>query len=77
MSAERLYAPVDGIYCDHCVETITRALASLDGVTRVSVRQNTACIEGEHLPSPAAITAPEASLNDMAKVFSGWGGPTE
>jgi len=57
MSAERLYAPVDGIYCEHCVETITRALASLDGVTRVSVRQNTACIEGEHLPSPAAIAA--------------------
>lgn len=33
-------------------------------------------IEGVEI-GESAITAPEASLNDMAKVFSGWGGPTE
>jgi copper chaperone len=28
---------VDGMTCDHCVETVTKAVNSLDGVRQVSV----------------------------------------
>jgi copper chaperone len=28
---------VEGMTCDHCVETVTRAVNSLDGISQVSV----------------------------------------
>ena len=42
---------VDGIYCEHCVETIKLALRSLDGVESAEIRQNVVEISGENLPS--------------------------
>ena len=46
-----LYIRIDGIYCEHCVATITLALKALEGVEEVSLRQNVACISGQALPS--------------------------
>lgn len=46
---------VDGIYCEHCVETIKLALRSLDGVESAEIRQNVAEISGENLPSKEVI----------------------
>ena len=48
---KKLYIRVDGIYCEHCIETITLALRSLDGVESATLRQNVAEISGESLPS--------------------------
>ncbi|MBP5208454.1 MAG: sulfite exporter TauE/SafE family protein, partial [Clostridia bacterium] len=48
---KKLYVKIDGIYCEHCVETIRLALRSLDGVESTAVRQNVAEISGESLPS--------------------------
>lgn len=50
-----LYIHIDGIYCEHCIETITRVLKALDGVEDVSLRQNVARISGQTLPSAEAI----------------------
>ena len=50
-----LFIRIDGIYCEHCVETITLALRSLDGVETATIRQNVAEISGENLPSPDVI----------------------
>lgn len=48
---KELYIRVDGIYCEHCVDTVTTALKALDGVEEVSLRQNVARIYGNELPS--------------------------
>ena len=47
---KKLYIRVDGIYCEHCIETIKLALRSLDGVKSATLRQNVAEISGESLP---------------------------
>ena len=47
---KKLYIRVDGIYCEHCIETIKLALRSLDGVKSSTLRQNVAEISGESLP---------------------------
>ena len=47
---KKLYIRVDGIYCEHCIETIKLALRSLDGVESATLRQNVAEISGESLP---------------------------
>ena len=52
---KKLYIRVDGIYCEHCVETIKLALDSLDGVQSVTLRQNIAEITGTCLPSKQVI----------------------
>ena len=50
-----MYVRIDGIYCEHCVETITLALNQLAGVDSVFLRQNVAHLSGEQLPSPEVI----------------------
>ena len=52
---QKLFVRIDGIYCEHCVETITRALGAAPGIERVSIRNNVAEITGESLPSSAEI----------------------
>lgn len=54
---QRLFIRIDGIYCEHCVETITIALKALDGVESVSIRQNIAQIAGSALPPVSDIVA--------------------
>ena len=48
---KRLFVRIDGIYCEHCVDTITSTLKTIDGVESVSLRRNVAEISGENLPS--------------------------
>ena len=52
---QNMYVRIDGIYCEHCVETITLALKQLAGVDSVSLWQNVAHLNGEQLPSPEVI----------------------
>lgn len=52
---KKLFIRVEGIYCEHCVETITLALRSLDGVEGAAVRQNVAEISGKNLPAPGVL----------------------
>lgn len=40
----KYYVKIDGIYCDHCRETIEKALSSLSGVSSAKVRGNIACV---------------------------------
>lgn len=54
---DTLYVGIEGIYCQHCVETITKTLSALDGVEAVSIRQNTARITGQNLPDADTIIA--------------------
>ncbi len=56
---------VDGIYCEHCVETIKLALRSLDGVESAEIRQNVAEISGENLPSKEVIVDTIKVINDI------------
>lgn len=60
-----LYIRVDGIYCEHCVETIKLALRSLDGVESAEIRQNVAEISGENLPSKEVIVDTIKVINDI------------
>lgn len=46
----KLYVHVDGIYCEHCIETIKLALCSLDGVESTGLHHNVAEISGKCLP---------------------------
>lgn len=51
---------VDGMSCDHCVKSITKALESLDGVTKadVSLEKHRATVEhAEGKPSMAQMIA--------------------
>ncbi len=52
---DRLYIRIGGITCERCVERITRALETLDGVEAVSLRHDVARISGERLPSAKAV----------------------
>lgn len=54
-TTNHLFIRVEGIYCEHCGETITLALRSLDGVETAAVRQNVAEISGKKLPAPETI----------------------
>ncbi|MBR1780982.1 MAG: sulfite exporter TauE/SafE family protein [Oscillospiraceae bacterium] len=56
-SSERLYIGIEGIYCAHCVDTITRTLRAMEGVEEVSVRQNVARVSGHGLPGADALVA--------------------
>lgn len=51
----RLYVRIEGIYCENCVNRITNALKSLDGVREVTLRQNVAEISGDNIPSDEVI----------------------
>lgn len=54
-SIQKLFVRIDGIYCEHCVETITLALKTLEGVESVSIRRNVAQVSGKNLPSVAEL----------------------
>lgn len=41
-SDTRLFVRVGGMYCEHCIETVSLALGTLDGVKSVNIRQNIA-----------------------------------
>lgn len=45
-----IYIKIEGIYCEHCIERITKALLALPGVRHVSVRQNIAFVSGDQIP---------------------------
>lgn len=45
-----LYVGIEGMFCDHCYDTVRSALAALDGVDSVSFIQTTAKITGRDLP---------------------------
>ena len=47
---EVLYVRVDGMYCEHCFQTVRAALLALDGVETVSFRQIVAELRGSTLP---------------------------
>ena len=50
-----LYVGIEGMFCDHCYETVSSALATLDGVESVSFLQTTAKMTGKALPDAEAI----------------------
>lgn len=50
-----LYVGIEGMFCDHCYDTVSSALAALDGVDSVSFIQTTAKITGRDLPDAEAI----------------------
>lgn len=52
-----LFVGIEGIYCQRCVETITKTLSALDGVESVSIRRDTARITGTRLPDTDEIIA--------------------
>lgn len=53
--ADALYVRVDGMYCEHCFNTVSLALKSLDGVDEVSFHNNTAKLTGSDLPDADTI----------------------
>ena len=55
---DALYVRVDGMYCEHCFNTVSLALKSIDGVDEVSFHNNTAKLTGADLPdSDTIVTA--------------------
>ena len=53
MDKHIIYIGINGIYCEHCITTITNALKSLPGVTDVDIRNNIARVDGDKLPDKA------------------------
>ena len=53
--SKKLYARIEGIYCEHCVETVSSALKSLNGIENVSIKNNVAEISGDDIPSSEII----------------------
>ena len=50
MDKHIIYIGINGIYCEHCIATITEALKKLDGVDDVLIRNNVAKVTGENIP---------------------------
>ena len=48
---KQLYVRVSGMYCEHCVQTVKKALEALDGAEKVSVEGNVAKLSGTVLPT--------------------------
>ncbi|MBR1598832.1 MAG: sulfite exporter TauE/SafE family protein [Lachnospiraceae bacterium] len=55
MDKHIIYIGINGIYCEHCITTITNALKKLNGVTDVEIRNNVARVTGSPLPDPEAL----------------------
>ncbi|MBQ7500141.1 MAG: sulfite exporter TauE/SafE family protein, partial [Clostridia bacterium] len=53
----KLYVRVEGMYCEHCYNTVTLALKALDGVDSVSFRQNTAEMICSKIPDADTIVS--------------------
>ena len=51
---EVLYVRVDGMYCEHCFQTVRVALLKLDGVEAVTFRRTVAELRGSALPDAEA-----------------------
>ena len=45
-----IYIGINGIYCEHCITTITNTLQQLPGVSNVDIHNNVARITGDTLP---------------------------
>lgn len=45
-----IYIGINGIYCEHCITTITNTLQQLPGVSKVEIRNNVARVTGDTLP---------------------------
>ena len=41
---KKIYARIDGIHCDHCIETITKELLKNKKIKEVSIHKNIASI---------------------------------
>lgn len=54
-SEEVLYVRIDGMYCEHCFQTVRAALLKLDGVETVSFRHTVAELHGSALPDADAV----------------------
>lgn len=39
------YVKIEGIHCDHCIETITKNLLKIKNITNVQIKNNIAHIE--------------------------------
>lgn len=72
---EVLYVRVDGMYCEHCFQTVRAALLKLDGVETVSFRHTVAELHGSALPDADAVisaireTGYEADPSRVSKDF--------
>lgn len=61
---------ITGMTCDHCVHAVTRALRDVPGVVdaKVSLKSNSAAVEGEDLDVARVIAAIQEEGYDAAVV---------
>lgn len=78
-SNHTIYIGINGIFCEHCVEKIMKALTSLDGVEKVRIEKDIACVEGPSLPPKAVFVrticdlgyeTDEASISQKETIIS-------
>lgn len=55
MDKHIIYIGINGIYCEHCITTITRTLMKLEGVTDVVIKNNVAEVTGNPVPDPETL----------------------
>ena len=53
---------VNGMTCQHCVQTVKQAVGALDGVTHVDVDLVGSIVKVEHTPGQPTPTAVKAAL---------------
>ena len=54
MNKHSIYIGINGIYCEHCITTITNTLSNMPGVEDVNIRNNIAHVVGDKLPENEA-----------------------
>ncbi len=62
---EKVELKVQGMTCNHCVNTVRRALMSLEGVSEVKVELSTGSVEVE--------LEKKVPLETLAKAIEEWG----
>jgi copper chaperone len=62
---EKTVLNVDGMSCEHCVKTITKAVGALDGVGEVAVNLEAKTVTVEHDPAVATIDKIKFEIEDQ------------
>ncbi|MDD3341070.1 MAG: copper chaperone CopZ [Bacilli bacterium] len=62
---ENILLQVDGMSCEHCVSSITKALTSLNGVEKVEVQLENKTVEVQFAASKISIDQIKEAIEDL------------
>ncbi|HWR22858.1 MAG TPA: copper ion binding protein [Feifaniaceae bacterium] len=62
---EKAVIKVDGMSCEHCVKTITKAVGALPGIAAVAVDLNAKTVTVDHDPGKTALEQIRLEIEDQ------------